>query len=112
MPLHGTCPSAHGQRKPVRSMESVHYTVGAHFGWRAMFVCGLSPVILAFVITARVKEPDRWRKTHDAARPVRPLQEIFSPVYPPRTTANTPPPTTPHPRPVYRAATTPTPAIM
>src|SRR6516225_3303869 len=42
--------------------SALNYTVGASFGWRAMFLCGLSPVVLALVIGARVKEPDRWRK--------------------------------------------------
>ena len=25
---------------------TLNYTVGAHFGWRAMFLCGLAPVVL------------------------------------------------------------------
>jgi len=41
---------------------ALNYTVGARFGWRAMFLCGLSPVIISVVILARVKEPQRWKE--------------------------------------------------
>jgi len=41
---------------------ALNYTVGARFGWRAMFLCGLSPVIISVLITMCVKEPERWKK--------------------------------------------------
>jgi MFS family permease len=41
---------------------ALNYTVGARFGWRAMFLCGLSPVIISVLILARVKEPERWKE--------------------------------------------------
>jgi MFS family permease len=40
---------------------ALNYTVGASLGWRAMFFCGLTPAILALVIRARVREPERWK---------------------------------------------------
>src|ERR1700729_205310 len=42
---------------------ALNYTVGARFGWRAMFLCGLSPVIISVLISMRVKEPERWKKS-------------------------------------------------
>ena len=37
--------------------SALNYTVGAHYGWRAMFWCGLTPIVLTFIILRRVKEP-------------------------------------------------------
>ena len=42
--------------------SALNYTVGAHYGWRAMFWCGLTPVIVAFMVLLRVKEPERWQQ--------------------------------------------------
>jgi MFS family permease len=67
---------------------ALNYTVGARFGWRAMFLCGLSPVIISVLILARVKEPERWREKAELPEPVgKPqrwvasLAEIFSAKY-------------------------------
>jgi MFS family permease len=75
---------------------TLNYTVGAHFGWRAMFLCGLAPVILALLIVLRVKEPERWiaERTKRSAkiapiRPRSPLIEIFQNQYRRRTLVNT-----------------------
>ena len=54
-------------------------TVGASFGWRAMFLCGLAPVIVSVVTLLRVKEPARWQQAHGSAAPRRsPLAVILS----------------------------------
>ena len=42
----------------------LNFTVGAAYGWRAMFLCGLFPVIVSLVTLARVKEPKRWEHQH------------------------------------------------
>ncbi len=68
---------------------ALNYTVGAHFGWRAMFLCGLSPVILAFVIRAGVKEPERWKRVASSPSHRAPLREIFNARYRRRTTVIT-----------------------
>ncbi len=73
---------------------TLNFTVGAHFGWRAMFWCGLSPVILAFLIMLRVKEPERWVQASQGAqvqeiRKRSPLKVIFSGIYRRRTLVNT-----------------------
>ncbi|MCX8253205.1 MAG: MFS transporter, partial [Beijerinckiaceae bacterium] len=39
---------------------ALNYTVGAHFGWRAMFLCGLAPVVVALYTLLKVREPKRW----------------------------------------------------
>src|SRR6516225_598460 len=51
--------------------SALNYTVGAHYGWRAMFWCGLTPVILTFIVLRRVKEPERWQRKHQATAPSR-----------------------------------------
>ena len=67
---------------------ALNYTVGARFGWRAMFLCGLSPVIIAVLITMRVKEPERWKKRTEEPRRQGSLTQIFSAKYRRRTIVN------------------------
>ena len=38
--------------------SALNYTVGAHFGWRAMFWCGMTPVVVAFMVLFHVNEPE------------------------------------------------------
>ena len=70
--------------------SALNYTVGARYGWRAMFWCGLVPVIVAFIILFRVKEPERWQRKANAkaAGGPSPLRRIFSPPYTRRTLVN------------------------
>ena len=68
---------------------ALNYTVGARFGWRAMFLCGFVPVIVSLFTLSKVREPERWRRVHtDAARRTRPLAELFGPKYRRRTIVN------------------------
>ena len=71
--------------------SALNYTVQARYGWRAMFVCGLTPVIVAFLIVLRVKEPDRWQQKAQkhTAGGLSSLRAIFSPPYTRRTLVNT-----------------------
>jgi MFS family permease len=55
---------------------ALNFTVGAHFGWRAMFLCGMAPVALSLLIMLRVKEPERWQKVQ-TIRKHAPLRTIF-----------------------------------
>ena len=66
----------------------LNYTVGARFGWRAMFLCGLSPVIISVLITMRVKEPERWKKRAEEPRRRGSLAQIFSAEYRRKTIVN------------------------
>jgi MFS family permease len=45
------------------------------YGWRGLFLIGVLPAFLAFLVRWWVKEPDRW--THAHARQVIPLSAIF-----------------------------------
>jgi len=63
---------------------ALNFTIGAHYGWRAMFLCGLAPVVVALVTLVRVKEPARWEGRH-AANQASPLRQIFTPRYRRRT---------------------------
>lgn len=71
---------------------ALNYTVGAHLGWRAMFLCGASPTIVAFLIYMRMKESERWQRNVQQQHEVRqhsPLRAIFSVSFRRRTLANT-----------------------
>ncbi|HEY2850795.1 MAG TPA: MFS transporter [Gemmatimonadaceae bacterium] len=67
---------------------ALNYTVGAHYGWRAMFLCGLVPVAISIMTLFKVQEPPRWKAHEAEARRAHPLAEIFSPAYRRRTLVN------------------------
>jgi MFS family permease len=67
---------------------ALNFTVGARYGWRAMFLCGLFPVVVAIVTRLRVKEPERWQRVHGIEGRRHPLGEIFAPRYRRRTWVN------------------------
>jgi MFS family permease len=69
--------------------SALNYTVAARYGWRAMFWCGLTPVVVAFMVLFRVKESERWQKTRVRAGGLSSLARIFSPAYRRRTLVNT-----------------------
>jgi MFS family permease len=65
---------------------ALNFTIGASFGWRAMFLCGLFPVVVAIATLFGVTEPERWKRSHqeEKAAPAKrhnPLGLIFSPRY-------------------------------
>src|SRR6202167_3295318 len=62
---------------------ALNFTVGARFGWRAMFLCGLVPVLLSLYIMIKVKEPEKWAKTAAQAltKSSNPLAQIFGAQY-------------------------------
>jgi MFS family permease len=67
---------------------ALNYTVGAGFGWRAMFLCGAAPVLLAIYMLSKLKEPDHWVKAAKSVRQAAPLRRIFAAEYRRRTTVN------------------------
>jgi MFS family permease len=68
----------------------LNYTVGAQFGWRAMFLCGLAPVVVSVVTLLQVKEPARWEQAHQSGVPrASPLSRILSGALARRTWVNT-----------------------
>ncbi len=59
---------------------ALNYTVGLHFGWRAMFLCGMAPVIISILILVGVKETAKWERKRSAVV-THPLARIFSAPY-------------------------------
>ncbi len=67
---------------------ALNYTVGVHYGWRAMFLCGAVPILITIFTLLRVKEPKRWER--DQTRPRGgTLRAIFSEGRAKRTIVNT-----------------------
>ncbi len=60
-------------------------TVGAHFGWRAMFAVGGIPALLVIFIRKGVHEPARWKPAQSTTRA---MSMLFSPEYRRRTILN------------------------
>ena len=64
---------------------ALNFTIGASYGWRAMFLCGLFPVVVSIATLIKVKEPERWeeqRRHQDASRAAkRPFRALFSDRY-------------------------------
>src|ERR1700735_3796674 len=71
--------------------SALNYTVAARYGWRAMFWCGLTPVVVAVMVLLRVKESERWQQKAKvkAEGGLSSLHRIFSPPYTQRTLVNT-----------------------
>jgi MFS family permease len=46
--------------------------------WRFVFLCGLIPAVVAFVIRMFVREPERWKEAAASAPPPR-IRELFAP---------------------------------
>ncbi len=67
---------------------ALNFTVGAHFGWRAMFLCGLFPVVVSAYTMLKVREPQRWEQATHARAPRSPLAELFGAQYLRRTLVN------------------------
>jgi len=67
---------------------ALNYTIGAHYGWRAMFLCGLAPVTVSIVTLLRVKEPERWKEHETEAKRTHPLKHILGNEYRKRTIVN------------------------
>jgi len=67
--------------------SALNYTVGATYGWRAMFLCGLAPVVVGLLTLAMVEETDRWDRVTNKVR--NPLSAIFHAPYLKRTVVMT-----------------------
>ena len=70
-------------------------TVGARYGWRAMFAMGGTPALLVMFIRGGVREPKRWERAVGrlgqrslGSTMGRSLKELFSPAYRRRTVLN------------------------
>src|SRR5439155_10040123 len=68
-----------------------NYTIGAWWGWRAMFALGGTPALLVAFIRYGVTEPKRWRSRLEEDRRStmgRAFLMLFSPLYRRRTALN------------------------
>lgn len=52
--------------------------------WRYVFLCGLIPAAVAFVVRLFVREPERWKQAASTQRPPR-VRELFTPQFRRRT---------------------------
>ncbi len=48
--------------------------------WRYVFLCGLIPAAVAFVVRLFIKEPERWKRVAEGEAAAK-LKELFSPQY-------------------------------
>lgn len=71
--------------------SALNYTVQTRYGWRAMFGCGLTPIVVAAMVWLRVREPVRWQQKAQlkAGGGLSSLRAIFSTPYTRRTLVNT-----------------------
>jgi MFS family permease len=67
---------------------ALNYTVGAVFGWRALFLCGGAPAVLALYMRSRLDESERWVSAAERTAHAAPLQSIFTGPYLRRTVLN------------------------
>ncbi|HEY2683805.1 MAG TPA: MFS transporter [Steroidobacteraceae bacterium] len=67
---------------------ALNYTVGANYGWRAMFLCGGVPVLVSLYMLSKLNESDRWNRAHTAQSAKSPLVAIFKDQYLRRTVIN------------------------
>jgi MFS family permease len=57
-----------------------NYTIGAHYGWRAMFAVGGTPALVVGLIRRGVHEPEKWQRAAAKAQPLMaPLAMLFAP---------------------------------
>ena len=63
---------------------ALNYTIGVHFGWRAMFLTGAVPIVVAILILTRVQETQKFQQAEAGTR-VKPLRTILGPRYRRRT---------------------------
>ena len=66
----------------------LNFTVGAAYGWRAMFLCGLLPVVVSIYALTKVREPVKWQHAVAQTKAGNPLSAIFSGIYLRRTLVN------------------------
>lgn len=69
----------------------LNYTIGAAYGWRAMFAIGGAPALLVAFIRQGVAEPERWKSRMQELKEWTPGQAflaLFSPEYLRRTLLN------------------------
>ena len=62
----------------THAIQGVAFRSEPEIAWRYVFLCGLIPAGVAFLVRLFVREPERWKHAATAAAPPR-LREIFAP---------------------------------
>ena len=60
-------------------ITGVYFNEDPTVSWRYVFLCGLIPAAVAFIVRVFVKEPERWKNL--ASEQTAKLSELFSPQY-------------------------------
>ena len=61
-------------------VQGVFFSDSPEVAWRYVFLFGLAPAAIAFLIRLFIEEPERWKNIAAAATPPR-LAELFTPAY-------------------------------
>src|SRR5262249_59981594 len=61
--------------------SALNLTIGATFGWRAMFLSGIAPIVIAMFTLYYVREPERWTRQAESAKRLNQLAAIFRAPY-------------------------------
>lgn len=61
-------------------IQGVYFKASPEVAWRYVFLFGLVPAAVAFLVRMFVKEPERWKNVVEQAAPPR-LAELFTPAY-------------------------------
>jgi len=61
-------------------IQGVYFKGNPEVAWRYVFLFGLVPAIVAFLVRLFVKEPERWQNVAHKVQPPR-LRELFAPQY-------------------------------
>jgi MFS family permease len=62
----------------THAIQGVAFRSEPELAWRYVFLCGLIPAAVAFLVRMFVREPARWKHAATASTPAR-LAELFSP---------------------------------
>lgn len=65
-------------------IAGVRFRDAPEVSWRYVFLCGLIPAAVAFVVRLFVREPERWKQAASTQRPPR-VRELFTPQFRRRT---------------------------
>ncbi len=61
-------------------IQGVHFKSNPEVAWRYVFLFGLIPAFVAFLVRIFVKEPERWKSVHEHAAHPR-IAELFTPQF-------------------------------
>jgi MFS family permease len=62
-------------------IQGVYFSGNPEVAWRVVFLFGLAPAAVAFLVRLFVKEPERWRHIAGATALHPRLRELFAPAY-------------------------------